>query len=209
MKNKRILGALLVVLLVVLGCRGGASAQGRRVSPHETTMATVDGSSMFIEYGRPSMRGRTIFGSLVRYDEIWCPGADEATMLSTSRPLKMGSLSVPAGEYSLWMIPTEGTWTLILNKDAHTFHTNHRASRDLGRVELRKQALSVACRAADVRDRPKFAGPWRPHRDDVGQHRGLGALSGGRVTGCNMVSAKGKPHMLRSVRWVFLAGVAL
>jgi hypothetical protein len=141
MNNKRILGALVVVVLVVLGCRGGASAQGR-VSPHETTMATVDGSAMFIEYGRPSVRGRTIFGRLVRYDEIWCPGADEATMLSTSRPLKIGALAVPAGEYSLWMIPTEGTWTLILNKDAHTFHTNHRASRDLGRVELKKQALS-------------------------------------------------------------------
>ena len=88
------------------------------------------------------MRGRTIFGSLVRYDEVWCPGADEATMLSTSRALKLGSLAVPAGEYSLWMVPSEGTWTLILNKDAHTFHTNHRASRDLGRVDLKKQALS-------------------------------------------------------------------
>jgi hypothetical protein len=142
MKNKRMLGALVLAILVVLGCRGGASAQGRRVSPHETTMATVDGSAMFIEYGRPSMRGRTIFGSLVRYDEVWCPGADEATMLSTSRSLKIGSLAVPAGEYSLWMVPTEGTWTLILNKDAHTFHTNHRGSRDLGRVELKKQALS-------------------------------------------------------------------
>jgi len=143
MKNRRRLAALaLTIVIVFLGCRNGARAQGRRVSPHETTMAMVDGSAMFIEYGRPSMRGRTIFGSLVRYDEIWCPGADEATMLSTSRPLKIGALAVPAGEYSLWMIPTEGTWTLILNKDAHTFHTNHRASRDLGRVELKKQALS-------------------------------------------------------------------
>jgi hypothetical protein len=141
-KNRRLAALAVTLVIVLIGCRGGASAQGRRVSPHETTMATVDGSAMFIEYGRPSMRGRTIFGSLVRWDEIWCPGADEATMLSTSRPLKVGSLAVPAGEYSLWMIPTEGTWTLILNKDAHTFHTNHRASRDLGRVELKKQALS-------------------------------------------------------------------
>ncbi len=143
-KNRRLAALAVTLVVVLIGYRGGVSAQGRRVSPHETTMATVDGSSMFIEYGRPSMRGRTIFGSLVRYDEVWCPGADEATMLSTSRPLKMGSLSVPAGEYSLWMIPAEGAWTLILNKDAHTFHTNHRASRDLGRVELRKQALPAA-----------------------------------------------------------------
>src|SRR3954447_22078569 len=116
--NRKLAVLAATLVLVFLGCRNGAKAQSRRVSPHETTMATVDGSSMFIEYGRPSMRGRTIFGSLVRYDEVWCPGADEATMLSTSRALKMGSLAVPAGEYSLWMVPSEGTWTLILNKDA-------------------------------------------------------------------------------------------
>jgi hypothetical protein len=143
MKNDRRLAALAVTLvLVFLGCRGGARAQSQRVSPHETTMATVDGSSMFIEYGRPSTRGRTIFGGLVRYNEVWCPGADEATMLSTSRPLRMGRLAIPAGEYSLWILPTEGEWTLIVNKEAHTFHTNYRGSRDLGRVALQKKTLS-------------------------------------------------------------------
>ena len=90
------------------------------------------------------MRGRTIFGGLVRYDEVWCPGADEATMLSTSRPLRIGQLAVPAGEYSFWILPDRGTaWTLILNKEAHTFHTNYRASRDLGRVAMQKQTLSA------------------------------------------------------------------
>ena len=143
MTNNRRLAAVVVTLVIVfLGCRNGARAQSRRVSPHETTSTTVDGSSMFIEYGRPSMRGRTIFGSLVRYDDVWCPGADEATMLSTSRPLKIGPLAVPAGEYSLWMLPTENTWTLILNKEAHTFHTNYRGARDFGRVELTKQVLA-------------------------------------------------------------------
>jgi Protein of unknown function (DUF2911) len=144
MKNNHQLAALaLTLVLVFLGCRGGAHAQSRRVSPHETTMATVDGSAMAIEYGRPSMRGRTIFGGLVRYNDVWCPGADEATMLSTSRPLRMGQLAVPAGEYSLWILPTESAWTLILNKEAHTFHTNYRGSRDLGRVAMQKRTLSA------------------------------------------------------------------
>ena len=143
MRHIRTVGALLVVLLVVLGYRGGARAQGR-VSPHEKTRTvTVDGSEMFIEYGRPSMRGRTVFGGLVRYNEVWCPGADEATMLSTSRALRMGALALPAGEYSLWMLPTEGDWSLIVNQDAHVFHTNHRGSRDLGRVTLQRKTLST------------------------------------------------------------------
>jgi hypothetical protein len=158
-KRNRTLGALVVVLLVVLGCRGGAHAQSRRVSPHETTMATVEGSAMLIEYGRPSMRGRTIFGGLVRYNDVWCPGADEATMLSTSRPLRMGQLAVPAGEYSLWILPTETAWTLILNKEAHTFHTNYRGSRDLGRVAMQKQTLSAPVEQLTFAIEPNASGP--------------------------------------------------
>ena len=77
----------------------GGSAQRPRVSPHETTSASVDQSEMSIVYGRPSMRGRTIFGRLVPYGDVWCPGADEATMLSTTRPLRMGPLALAAGEY--------------------------------------------------------------------------------------------------------------
>jgi hypothetical protein len=139
--NRRLVALLAVIGIVVLGCRGAARAQGRRASPHESTMATVDGSDMLIEYGRPYTRGRTIFGRLVPYGDVWCPGADEATMLSTSRPLRMGPLAVPAGEYSLWILPTEGAWTLVVNKDAHTFHTNYRGSRDFGRVAMQKRTL--------------------------------------------------------------------
>ena len=102
MNNKRMLGAVLVVLLVVLGCRGGASAQGRRVSPHETTMATVDGSAMFIEYGRPSMRGRTIFGSLVRYDDSLVSGRRRGDDVVDQPPAQDGGAgrSAPASTRS-------------------------------------------------------------------------------------------------------------
>jgi hypothetical protein len=128
-----------LVAIVILGC--SARAQGRR-SPHEQTpTVTVDGSQMFIDYGRPYTRGRQIFGSLVRYDDVWCPGADEATYLSTSKPLKVGKLSLPAGEYSLWILPTENEWTLIFNKDAHTFHTSYRSRSDFGRVPMKKETL--------------------------------------------------------------------
>jgi hypothetical protein len=142
MKHNRMLGAWLVVVTILLGWHGAASAQRSRVSPHETTMATVDGAALSIEYGRPSTRGRTIFGRLVPYGDVWCPGADEATMLSTNKPLRIGPLAVPAGEYSLWILPTEGDWTLVVNKEAHTFHTNYRGSADLGRVMLQKRALT-------------------------------------------------------------------
>src|SRR5436305_5215382 len=138
--NTRRAAFLLLAAVIVLGCRAGA--QSRRASPHERTPAvTIGGSEMFIEYGRPYTRGRKIFGSLIRWDEVWCPGADEATYLSTSKPLKFATLTLPAGKYSLWIQPTEDVWTLIVNSDWDTFHTNHRARADVGKGAMQKDML--------------------------------------------------------------------
>src|SRR5881296_2109531 len=88
--------------------------QTARISPHEQTSAVVDGANVTITYGRPSMRGRAIFGALVPYGRVWCPGADEATTLDSTRPLRLGGeLDVPAGPHTIWMRPTAEAWTLI------------------------------------------------------------------------------------------------
>ena len=139
--QRRKLFAIVLTAGVLIGCRGVWGAQERRASPHDKTTAKVDGSDMTIVYGRPYTRGRKIFGSLIRWDEVWCPGADEATYLSTSRPLKVGGLSLPAGSYSMWIQPTEDLWTLIFNKEWDTFHTNYRARADFGRVPMQKETL--------------------------------------------------------------------
>jgi hypothetical protein len=132
---------LILATMIVLGCRG-ARAQSRRASPHERTpVVTVDGSQMFVDYGRPYTRGRTIFGSLIRWNEVWCPGADECTYLSTSLPIRVGNVRLPAGKYSLWIQPTEDVWTLIFNSDWEAFHTNHRSRSDVGRVPMQKETL--------------------------------------------------------------------
>ena len=150
---------LILAAVVVLGCRG-ARAQGRRASPHEQTPAvTVDGSEMFIDYGRPYTRGRQIFGSLVRYDDVWCPGADECTYLSTSKPLRVGNLTVPAGKYSLWILPTEDVFTLIFNKDWEAFHTNYRSRFDLGRVKMQKEKLPANVEQLTFTIEPNAAAP--------------------------------------------------
>jgi hypothetical protein len=114
----------------------------QRRSPHESTEGTADGAKVSIIYGRPYMRGRKIFGGLVRYNDVWCPGADEATMLSTDHALRFPNYRLPAGEYSLWMFPTDTDWTLIVNSVAHTFHLDHEPSADLARIPLRKETLS-------------------------------------------------------------------
>lgn len=114
-----------------------------RVSPHEGTEATIDGARLSIVYGRPSMRGRVIFGGLVRYGLVWCPGADECTKLTTTHALQFGRFRLDAGAYTLWMLPTETKWTLIFNSNAEAFHTGRDVRQDVGRIDLERRTLSA------------------------------------------------------------------
>lgn len=89
---------------------------GKAGSPHVETTYKIGDQTVSITYGRPSKKGREVFGKLVPYGEVWRTGADEATILKTSGDLMMGPLHVVAGEYALFTIPGEKEWTLILNK---------------------------------------------------------------------------------------------
>ena len=134
---------LALIALVLIGAGLAARQRGPRVSPHESVDATIDGAEIVITYGRPSMRGRTIFGALVPYGRVWCPGADEATTLDSTRVLQLGTLTVPAGPHTIWMLPTADAWTLVVSKEASGFHTRYNESADLGRVALHKQTLAA------------------------------------------------------------------
>jgi hypothetical protein len=114
-----------------------------RPSPHESATGRVGDATLTITYGRPSMRGRTIFGALVPYDRVWCPGADEATTLDSDRPLLIGSLRVPPGPHTIWMLPSATAWTLIVSKEPSGFHTEYHEREDLGRVPLAKSPIET------------------------------------------------------------------
>ena len=136
--------AFVAVVVVALGLASARMlGQRTRVSPHESVSATVGGAGMSVTYGRPSMRGRKIFGSLVPYDIVWCPGADEATVLDSNKTLQIGNLRVPAGPHTIWVLPTANEWTLIVSTDESGFHTRYPASRDLGRVPFQKKAIAT------------------------------------------------------------------
>jgi len=131
-----------VMLTPSVGARGAASQTGR-ISPHESVTGTVDGAQLTIVYGRPSMRGRTIFGALVPYGRVWCPGADEATTLESTKELMLDTLRVPTGPHTIWVLPTEDKWTLVVSKEPSGFHTQYHPDRDLGRIELRKRDVAT------------------------------------------------------------------
>ena len=135
--------AVMSAVVLLTSALATARAGQTRASPHATVSAGVRGADLSITYGRPYMRGRVIMGALVPYGRVWCPGADEATTLTMTKPLKLGDLTLAAGRYTLWMRPTSDAWTLVVSTQTGQWHTQYDPAQDLGRVELRKRALTV------------------------------------------------------------------
>src|ERR1700759_2979063 len=106
-------------------------------SPPAETSQTVDGKTVSIHYNAPSMRGRKIFGALVPYDKVWRTGANPAASLKNQTNLKIGTASVPAGSYTLYTLPSTGTWKLIINKQTGQWGTKYDQSQDLARIPMK------------------------------------------------------------------------
>ncbi|MGA3268994.1 MAG: DUF2911 domain-containing protein [Verrucomicrobiota bacterium] len=122
--------------------------QHQRVSPHETISAVIDHNRVTITYGRPyttkpgSTEARKIWGSLVPWGEPWRMGADEATLLVTQQPIVLGGKTVPAGAYTLYLVPSEnGASQLAISTSIGGWGIPVDTGHDLARVDLTKSAL--------------------------------------------------------------------
>jgi hypothetical protein len=136
--------------------------------------ATVAGAAIVVDYGTPAKRGREIFGTVVRFGELWRTGANRATHLTTSRTLVLGdpargaTLEVPAGEYTLFSIPAADGGVLIVNRQTGQNGTSYDAARDLGRVPLRRTALAETVERFTIRvDADAAGGVLRLQWDDT------------------------------------------
>ena len=131
------LGPLDIAGLAAAWAARDAQGQGMgTLSPRDTVRATIGGASLLVDYGRPRMRGREIFGNVVPWGQVWRSGANAATQLVVSRDIAIGTLAVPAGTYTLWTLPTPSGWQLIVNRQYGQWGTEYDASRDLGRVPM-------------------------------------------------------------------------
>lgn len=120
------------------GRRGAAAVRppaGRRSLRH-TVMTKVGSVRVAVEWGQPQMRGREIWGALVPWNEVWMPGADEATTLTTDGPVTLGTFDIPAGDHTLFANPTADKFELLISRDVGQFHTQHDLTKIIGRVEM-------------------------------------------------------------------------
>jgi hypothetical protein len=110
-------------------------------SPRDSVQLVLGGKMLSVNYGRPSARGRRIFGSVVPYNQIWRTGANEVTTLKTESDLTLGGMNVPGGTYSLFTLPSKTNWLLIINKETGQNGLVYHPRLDLARVKLQKREL--------------------------------------------------------------------
>lgn len=111
-------------------------------SPRGTLDVSGGGAHFTVEYHRPSVRGREIWGGLVPYGVTWRTGANAATHFSTNRDLRIGGARVPAGTYTLWTTFTADTDTLIISTQNRVWGTDYDPSKDFVRVPLERTELA-------------------------------------------------------------------
>jgi hypothetical protein len=114
---------MMAVLTTALLCPISTSNAAAQIRGSELGVVaqTIDGTTIRLDYSRPVARGREIFGGIVAWNIPWT-GANWATTLDADKPIRLNGVDVPAGKYSVWIIPRPDNWTLFLHPDPKLFH---------------------------------------------------------------------------------------
>jgi hypothetical protein len=135
---KKILTSLAVLATIAAGAQDLPQP-----SPSTHLEQRVGLTDITLDYSRPSVNGRVIFGDLVPFGSHWRAGANQNTKVTFSKPVTIAGTDVAAGTYSLSMIPNKGTWTVILNTKTDMWGVDgYSQEQDVLRVEVTPQAIA-------------------------------------------------------------------
>jgi hypothetical protein len=146
MKLRTLLVRTFAIVCTLLTCCSLATfSQGDAPMPSPPATATVSigGGTITINYNSPRMRGRKVMGGIVPYGEVWRTGANPATAIITSAPLKFGTVLVAAGTHTLFTLPSADVWQLILSKDVGEWGLDYKPAMDLGRTPMKAKPMSA------------------------------------------------------------------
>jgi len=136
----------LLALFVVIAASFALAQQdkSKRPSPPQQAMCKFsDGKGVTVDYSSPRAKGRKIFGDLVPYGEVWRTGANEATTFVATGDLNVGGKDVPAGNYTIFTVPNQDKWTLIINKKTGEWGIPYKYESDeLARVDMKADKTS-------------------------------------------------------------------
>ena len=144
-------------------------------SPPAKAETSIGGKNVVVNYAAPSMRGRKIYGGLVPYGEVWRTGANAATTLKTDGDIMVGNAKVPAGTYTMFTIPSESGWKLILSKRLQDANGKpawgafeYDQSQDLARVDMNVSKLPAPVETFSINfDKGKMNLDWENTRASV------------------------------------------
>ena len=148
--------------IAALASAFAAAEQGGRaftMSVRDTVRANVGRANLLVDYGRPLRRGRTVFGGVVPFDTVWRTGANAATQFRTDVDLSMGGVTIPAGTYTLWTVPSRtGEWKLVVNKQTGQWGTVYDPKQDLARIDLRTETVATPVERFTITVEPQADG---------------------------------------------------
>jgi hypothetical protein len=173
MKNSTIRYCLLLAItaFILPSAIFAQADKSKRASPPATATGKIDGATITIDYSSPSVKGRKIWGDLVPYNEVWRTGANEATLFTTDKDIKVEGKSLPAGKYSLYTIPGENEWVWIFNSQTGQWGikggpngkevTTEDPAKDVLRVTVKPKASKAFTERMNfVVDKDGFALVW-------------------------------------------------
>ena len=129
--------AMLAIFLIALAALALAQEKAPLSPPAQAQCKFADGKTVTVNYSSPRMKGRQIYGGLVPYGQVWRTGANEATTFVTTANLSIAGKDVPAGNYTIFTIPTQDKWTLIINKTTGEWGIPYKyEAADLARVDM-------------------------------------------------------------------------
>jgi hypothetical protein len=135
MKKKSAIVAVLLVCFANLGF-----AEEKKSPPADAQCKFSDGKTVKVQYSSPRMRGRKVYGGLVPYGQVWRTGANEATSFVTDTNLTVAGKDVPAGSYTIFTVPNQDKWSLIINKKTGEWGIPYKYESD----ELLRADMNVA-----------------------------------------------------------------
>ena len=143
--QKRI--AFLTCVVLTLSILATAQTGGGKQRPSPAASAQckfADGKSIKVNYSSPRAKGRKIFGDLVPYGQVWRAGANEATSFVTTSDISIGGKTAPAGKYTIFTIPEENKWTLVISKKTGEWGTAYPGpDNDLARIDMKVSKTSA------------------------------------------------------------------
>ena len=129
----------------------------KQLSVRDTARATIGTATFAVDYGRPLARGRELLGALLPFDYVWRTGANAATQFTTSAPITLAGIRVPAGTYTLWTVPRKKGADLVVNKQTGQWGTEYDGARDLGMARMTSDSLATPVEQFTIAITPKDA----------------------------------------------------